>query len=75
MVTLAVAGKNGYLLCTIEHNGSDLATLSKERLQLLVVEKAIGRDVLQLKDMTRRWREGAESHAAAAQRRPGPAAS
>lgn len=38
------------LLCTVEHNGLDLAALPEERLELLVVEEAVRRDVLQLED-------------------------
>lgn len=44
--------KGDYLLCTIKYNGLDLTTLSKERLQLLVVKKSIGRDVFQLEGNT-----------------------
>lgn len=41
-----------YLLCAIKHNGFDLTALSEERLQLLVVKKSIGGDVLQLEGNT-----------------------
>lgn len=50
LLSLQWVTKAEHLLCPIKHNGLDLATLSEERLQLLVVEKSIGRDMLQLQN-------------------------
>lgn len=40
-------------LCTVEHDGLDLAALPEQGLELLVVEEAVGRDVLQLENTAR----------------------
>lgn len=47
------------LLGTIEHDGLDLAALPEEGLQLLVVEEAVGRHVLQLQNTARTHQSGA----------------